>query len=87
MLNWMGTQKTADGMALLRDRHDVIAALPTDDPVAAVMQITEALDAINGSDTLTLEERYDDIYLLDAATVERTRLLLALDDLQHPPGA
>lgn len=76
MLNWMGTQKTADGMAFLRDPHDVIAALPTDDPVAAVMQITEALDAINGSDTLTLEERYDDIYLLDAATVERTRLLL-----------
>ena len=76
MLNWMGTQKTADGMSLLRDPHDVIAALPADDAVAAVVQITEALAAINCTDTLTLEERYDDIYLLDAATVERTRLLL-----------
>ena len=76
MLNWMGTQKTADAMSLLRDPHDVIAALPADDAVAAVVQITEALEAINGTDTLTLEERYDDIYLLDAATVARTRLLL-----------
>ena len=76
MTNWMGTQKSADAMALLRDPHDVIAALPADDAVAAVKQITEALDAINSTDTLTLEERYDDIYLLDAATVERTRLLL-----------
>ena len=76
MLNWMGTQKTADPMSLLRDPHDVIAALPADNAVAAVVQITEALEAINCTDTLTLEERYDDIYLLDAATVERTRLLL-----------
>lgn len=76
MLNWMGTQKTADGMALLRDPHDVISGLPTDDPVAAVAQITEALDAINSADTLTLEERYDDICMLDAATVDYTRTLL-----------
>lgn len=76
MLNWMGTQESGDAMSLLRDPHDVIAALPADDAVLAVVQITEALEAINRSDTLTLEERYDDIYLLDAATVERTRLLL-----------
>ncbi len=76
MLNWMGTDKSADGMSLLSDPHEVIAALPAEDAVAAVVQITEALDAINGADTLTLEERYDDIYLLDAATVDRTRLLL-----------
>ena len=76
MLNWMGTEKSADGMSLLSDPHEVIAALPADDAVAAVVQITEALDAINCADTLTLEERYDDIYLLDAATVDRTRALL-----------
>ena len=75
MLNWMGTQNTADGV-LLRDPHDVISGLPADDAIAAVVQITEALEAINGADTLTLEERYDDIYMLDAATVERTHLLL-----------
>jgi hypothetical protein len=76
MLNWMGTQETASGMSLLRDPHDVIAGLPAHDAVEAVVQITEALEAINAADTLTLEERYDDIYLLDAATVERTHLLL-----------
>ena len=76
MENWMGTQETADPMSLLKDTHRVIAALPADDAVAAVAQITEALSAINNSDSLTLEERYDDIYLLDAATVERTRSLL-----------
>ena len=76
MLNWMGTRKATDGMAILRDTHEVIAALPGDDAVAAVTQIAEALDAINHADTLTLEERYDDICLLDAATVERTHLLL-----------
>ncbi len=63
-------------MSLLQDTHDVIAALPIDDAVAAVARITEALAAINGADALTLEERYDDIFLLDTATVERTRLLL-----------
>lgn len=76
MLNWLGTRKAADGMALLRDTHEVIAALPGDDPVAAVTQIADALDAINHAGSLTLEERYDDICLLDAATVERTHLLL-----------
>jgi hypothetical protein len=76
MLNWMGTQKTADGMALLREPHDVISGLPVDDPVAAAVQITEALDAINCADSMTLEERYDDICLLDAATVDHTRSLL-----------
>jgi hypothetical protein len=76
MLNWLGTRKAADGMALLRDTHEVIAELPADDAVAAVARITGALDAINGAASLTLEERYDDIYLLDAATVERTHLLL-----------
>lgn len=76
MLNWMGTQKTADATTLLKDVHDVIAALPADDAVAAVTQITVALEAINGSTTLALEERYDDIYLLDAAVVARTRQLL-----------
>jgi len=63
-------------VSLLRDAHDIIAELPPDDAVAAVRQITDALSAINGADALTLEERYDDICLLDAATVERTRLLL-----------
>ena len=76
MLNWMGTQKTADATTLLKDVHEVIAALPADDAVEAVTQITAALEAINCSATLTLEERYDDIYLLDAAVVARTRTLL-----------
>ena len=76
MHNWLGTRNATDVMALLRDTHQVIASLPADDAVAAVTQIAEALDAINHADSLTLEERYDDIYLLDAATVERTRLLL-----------
>ncbi|HTD89826.1 MAG TPA: hypothetical protein VK663_04135 [Burkholderiales bacterium] len=76
MLNLTGTQKITDTLSLLRDTHDVIAELPAGDAVAAVAQITDALAAINGADTLTLEERYDDIHLLDAATVDRTRLLL-----------
>jgi hypothetical protein len=82
MLNWMGTQKSPASTdspqvpSLLRDTHDVIAGLPLDNAVLAVAQITEALDAISGADTLTLEERYDDIYLLDTATVDRTRVLL-----------
>ena len=76
MLNWMGTPKAAGNLSLLRDPHVVIAALSVDDAVAAVAQITEALEALNSTETLRLEERYDDIYLLDAATVERTHLLL-----------
>ncbi len=77
-MNGTDTQKPAGAavMALLHNPHDVIAALPADDVVAAVQQLTAALVAINNAHTLTLEERYDDIYLLDAAAVERTRLLL-----------
>ncbi len=76
MLNWIGAPTTAGNLSLLRDPHVVIAALPVDDAVAAVAQITEALEALNSTETLRLEERYDDIYLLDGATVERTQLLL-----------
>jgi hypothetical protein len=76
MLNWMDTPTPAGSLSLLRDPHVVIAALPVDNAVAAVAQITEALAALNSSETLRLEERYDDIYLLDAAAVEHTHLLL-----------
>ncbi len=76
MLNWMGTPTPAGSLSLLRDPHVVIAALPGDNAVAAVAQIAEALEALNSTETLRLEERYDDIYLLDAAAVERTHLLL-----------
>jgi hypothetical protein len=72
----MDTPKSAEPLSLLQDPHEVIAALPADDAVAAVAKITEALEALNANDALRLEERYDDIYLLDAATVERTHLLL-----------
>lgn len=76
MVNLVDTQRAAGDLQPLRDTHDFIAALPEDDPVAAMCQIAEALRAINAATTLTLEERYDDICLLDAVTVERTRPLL-----------
>ena len=75
-LNAMAAPKTVSTLSLLRDPHGVIAALPADDAVAAVAQITEALEALNHTDAPGLEERYDDICLLDAALVERTRLVL-----------
>ena len=75
MQNWLGAIE-AEEHDLLRDPHDVISALPADDAVAAVTMITEALNALNATPSLTLEERYDDIYLLDGATVERTYVLL-----------
>ena len=75
MQNWMGAIE-AEEHDLLRDPHDVISSLPADDAVGAVTMIAEALNAINATPSLTLEERYDDIYLLDGATVERTYVLL-----------
>ena len=79
MQNWLGAAQVATPLqehALLRDPHDIISVLPPGDAVGAVTLITEALNALHKATSPTLEERYDDIYLLDGATVERTYVLL-----------
>lgn len=76
MSNGQDAPSAVEALSLLREAHDIIAALPSDDPVAAIRQITEALAAINGAGALTLEERYDDISLLEVPMIEHTRLLL-----------
>lgn len=77
--------RSVDTVSLLREPQDIVAALPADDAVAAARQIADALRAINGADALTLEERYDDICMLDAAVVEQTGALLReyLDTARH----
>ena len=76
MLNWMSGRTTAGAAPVVKRARDVIAALPQGNAVAAVKAIAEALEAINSAETLTLDERYDEIQRLDSAAVAHTHTLL-----------
>jgi len=71
------TPPSADALMPLQQTRGIVAALPADDAVAAARQIAAALRALkNDAKTVALEERYDDICLLDGAMMEPTRALL-----------
>ena len=76
MLNWLSGRKVAGAAPQVKRAQRVIAALPQDNAVVAVIAITEALEAINSAGTLTLVERYDEIQRLDSAAVAYTHTLL-----------
>jgi len=74
MLNWLSGRKAAGAAPQLKRARHVIAALPQDNAVVAVKAISEALEAVNSTGTLTLVECYDEIQRLDSAAVAHTLL-------------
>lgn len=69
------TQRSASAQTLLADTLNVIRSLPGDDAVSAVRQLTEALATIDGA-TLTLQQRYDAVSLIDTPMFQHTGELL-----------
>lgn len=67
--------RSAPAQMLLDDTLNVIRSLPGDDAVAAVRQLTGALVTIEGA-TLTLQQRYDAISLIDTPMFQHTGELL-----------
>ena len=76
MLHWTGGRKATGTFPANKRARDVVAELPQGNAVAAVLAITEALEAIRNVDALTLDERYDEIQVLDIAALAHTRALL-----------
>ena len=77
MLNWIGGRKaTAAVPAIRRRAREVIAALPQGNAVASVNALTEALEAVKYADSLSVNERFDEIQQLDLAGLAHTGTLL-----------
>lgn len=64
-------QRSAPAQTLVADTLNVVRSLPSDDAVSAVTQLTAALATIHGA-TLTLQQRYDAISLIDTPMFQFT---------------
>lgn len=76
MRNGNDTHDTADSPSLLRETRSMVAALPTQDAVAAAGQIATAIAAMTRDSAIAPRHRFDALGVFDEAAATHTGLLL-----------
>lgn len=76
MRNGNDTHETADSSPLLRETRSIVAALPTDDTVAAAGQIATAIAVMTRNSAIAPQHRFDALCVFDEAAATHTGLLL-----------
>ncbi|MEK6594205.1 MAG: hypothetical protein AABZ67_14115 [Pseudomonadota bacterium] len=68
MINWFGRNKPEHPLADSRKVNELVASLPTHDGVQALEEIAKWLDTMSGAGDLTMDPRFRNLDLLDAAS-------------------
>jgi len=71
MLNWFGRRSNNNPVSEYRKARNIIAGLSGGDGAEELREITIALEALTASGGMQLDERFDEIHLLDGAGQER----------------